>query len=374
MNVCTKQKQINWIDEEKYSICANPSTSLVTIKPHAENSVEELVEWIKINKSTLRSKLNSVGGLYFHGFDVKTPEDFESIALTIEPELCQSHDFDDGARMWLTPFIYEASPATFGKDLVPLSFHNEDAFLSKVPHTLMLCALNPSPNGGETIIADCRKVFASLTSDLQNKYMQKTILSTFTTPDSVFLVNTRILKHHDEIQKLANNYGAISVERIGEHHTRFSFSIPPVIKHTHRPEPLWFGRAHQASVLTRLVDIWHAYRYPNRRVARPVSLFVAAKTIYFWLSLKLKSIRGKLTKSNMYSNDCRFDDSTAIPLKDQFTICHAYWKNASVIPLKAGDVIILDNLLMTHGRLPYKGKRELLSCMGRQKFVERYEA
>lgn len=371
MTTSTEQ-QIELKNSDFYDIRKNESEPFLRIEAKQDKSIEKLNDWIANNSGYLRDRLKTDGGLYFTGFDVTEPVHFDTVAKAIDPGLCESHDFDDGARMWRTKHVYDASLSSIVKDKLPLSFHNEDAFVPYVPSTIMLCALRPAQYGGETILADGRKVFNDFPEDLKAKFKGRKIKSTFTTPDSTFLVNTRILKHEDEIQKLGQKYGASSIKRVGDFHTHFVFDVPAVVRHEKTDMPVWFSRAHMANCLSQVIDIWNAYRYRKNLKSYLESFYVMGKIVFQYLS-SLPATQFKKNKNkDLFRDGCAFDDDSRITIRDQFKICRAYWKNAAILPLNAGDIIILDNLLVTHGRLPYKGSRHLLSCIGSQKMVEGY--
>ncbi len=346
-----------------------PNKPFLEIRPNNDKSVISLQKWVKENYDILRKEMSIIGGLLFKGFDIKTPEDFDLIARTIEPKLCTAHDFDDGTRLWYTDHIYEASLGSIAKEQIPLSFHNEDAFVPYVPSTIMLCSLQASKYGGETIMADCRKVFASFPQELQQKFLDKDIKNSFTMHDSTFLVNTRLPKNEKAIIKLATKYGATKTYRIGDFSTRFTFEIPTVIKHESSDKPIWFSRAHQTTSLSRIIDIWHSYKYKKNIFSTFEGFYVMIKTIlsHYWFQIRMAKIPDE--QKNIYT----LKNGEPISVGDQFKICSAYWKNAVIEPLNAGDFIILDNRLVTHGRLPYKGHRRLLSCIGDQIMVKKYK-
>ena len=69
-----------------------------------------------------------------------------------------------------------------------------------------------------------------------------------------------------------------------------------------------------------------------------------------------------MTEEEMPRN-ARFGDYSPIPDRDLQQIREAYNQSKLVFPWRAGDVLLLDNMRMAHGRLPYTGPREVAVCM-----------
>jgi hypothetical protein len=57
-----------------------------------------------------------------------------------------------------------------------------------------------------------------------------------------------------------------------------------------------------------------------------------------------------------------FGNGDPIPDKYVKHIQGIIWKNMSIIPWKAGDMMTIDNFRTSHGRLPYFGAREVNVC------------
>ncbi len=351
-----------------YRIEKNSDKPFIVIFPKQDDTVKTLQKWLYKNLSFIRNHITTTGGILLKGFAIESAEDFDLIAKIVEPKLCRTHDFDDSARMWFTENIYEAFPSSIKGDPFPVDYHNEDGFMPYVPSIIMLCSMKPADFGGESIFSDCRKVFACLPKNLQRKLMTKNIKNSFTFPDSVFLVNTRIPKNTKEIVKLAKKYGASDVHRVGDFSTRFTFEIPAVIKCDTSEEPVLFSRAHQADFLSNIVDIWYSYRYRNNILSTLKSYYLIAKLTIKYIKHCLRLLLISDKNRVVYS----YDDGKKISIYDQIRIRNAHWKNSNIVHLEKGDIIILDNRLVTHGRLPYKGKRELLSCIGAQQMVQKY--
>jgi hypothetical protein len=67
---------------------------------------------------------------------------------------------------------------------------------------------------------------------------------------------------------------------------------------------------------------------------------------------------------NMMPRDCRFGDGSTIPDDVVQHILDRYKSLEVEVACTVGDVLIVDNLAMAHGRNPYEGRRELLVAMG----------
>ena len=135
---------------------------LLEITPVQDSSPEYLREWVEENYQLIEDKITLHGGILFKGFDIKTATDFEDIVLSIDANLADKHIFDGGVGTKRTKFVFDVASPAIKKMLTPLSLHNEDSFVAEVPTKIMFCSLNSAPWGGESLIADCRKVYQSL--------------------------------------------------------------------------------------------------------------------------------------------------------------------------------------------------------------------
>lgn len=332
----------------------------VIIEADKKDDINTLHKYIIDNKDFIEKQKDSIGAVLFRGFNLRTAEDFEKIAMLLDDDLCTSHPFDGGARMWLTKHVYEAAVTTWEKEYWPVPFHTEDSYIPLVPSTLMFCCLKPADYGGATLLTDSRKVFASLSDKLKEKYSQKPIKITFTHPDSLFLVNSVIPKNKKVIHTFAKKYEAVECRRIGEDKTEFTFEIPAVIKAGNKNTFSYIGRVHFADFLTYVIDIFYAYKH-YKKIHEKIRMFFM---IVKYIMQNGKCLLHSIFKKQNSMQYCSFADGTKIPFMDQIRITLTLWKHSKIIQLKSGDLLLLNNFLVMHGRLPYIGERCLLSSMG----------
>jgi hypothetical protein len=60
---------------------------------------------------------------------------------------------------------------------------------------------------------------------------------------------------------------------------------------------------------------------------------------------------------------CRFGDGGPIPRAYIHAIREAIWAETVTFPWQRGDMLLVDNLRLGHGRLPYRGKRCILAAL-----------
>ena len=54
------------------------------------SSKQDLLQWLKNNKTELDKKFLQHGAILFRGFEINTPKDFEELAVAVDPKLEQS--------------------------------------------------------------------------------------------------------------------------------------------------------------------------------------------------------------------------------------------------------------------------------------------
>jgi alpha-ketoglutarate-dependent taurine dioxygenase len=114
-----------------------------------------LVDWTRRNLSFIEKSLLDHGGILFRNFQLETVADFERLIRTISGELLD-YSYRSTPRTQVSGKIFTSTeyPAY---QTIPL--HNEMSYTSSWPLKIWFFSMKTAGEGGETPIADSRRVF-----------------------------------------------------------------------------------------------------------------------------------------------------------------------------------------------------------------------
>ncbi|MCX4481722.1 TauD/TfdA family dioxygenase [Streptomyces cellulosae] len=286
--------------------------------------------WLQRNSDRVDRALATTGAVLLRGFQVRTAEEFHEAAVVALGPLMP---YLEGAspRSPLGGGVYTSTEYA-ADQVIPL--HNELSYSSRWPGRLAFYCKTPATTGGETPIADSRRVYERIT-----------ITSTQLPPTQV-----RYLRHMHDGKGPGVGWPTVfdttDPARVEEHCRRSRIDItwlsdgalrtsqirPAAIVHPQSGDRVWFNQAHQ----------WH----PSNGGPEVEAL---------WREL--------------YGNELPMHATTAdgqeLPPALLSRIRAAYEAETTTFAWHAGDVLLLDNMLTAHGRTAYTGPREVLVAMGR---------
>lgn len=360
-------------------ITESPDHFLLQIEPLEDNSLAHLKKWLQESQKFIKEKKELYGGLYFKGFNINSAQDFETIAQEIDPNLCDKHPFNCSARTWHTKYTCEVANPDIQESLVPKGMHNEDSYVGHIPKTIMFYSFEPAIQGGETLVADCRKIYRELPDNLKKKLSGKIMINKLIMHDNVLLVNSRIPKDFEVIKELGKSHNSQETLRLSENLAQFSFEIPAVIKCDFSNDPIWFNLLHIAHYFSYnvYIDTWFAYKRRNGLLNKAKAILIIGLTFLSDLKYLVKNIMNRDPENPAFLSEIGnyyVSDGTKISFLDRVKINLAIWKSTALIPLEKGDMVALDNRLTSHGRMPFKGRRVVLASIGSLTSVENFTA
>ncbi|HYK20229.1 MAG TPA: TauD/TfdA family dioxygenase [Pyrinomonadaceae bacterium] len=301
------------------------SDGLIQFQPAVEGL--SLCRWVKTNEHSLLDKLQTTGAVLFRDFDLLSISDFEQLLTTLCGELVD-YSYRSTPRNQVSGKIYTSTHYPAHQTIV---LHNEMSYSRQWPMIIGFFCVQPASEGGETPIADSRRVFAQIDPAIREEFIGKQVMYVRNYTDAldlswreVFQTNSRT-----EVEEYCLRAG-MKVQWNGDK-LRTSQVCQAVTEHPVTGEMVWFNQAH-----------------------------------LFHISSLGQDVRSSL-QSAAEGNEPRnafFGDGSEI---DEAALDHirAVYDNEKVtFPWQRGDILILDNILKAHGRNPYRGPRQIVVGMG----------
>lgn len=329
---------------------------LYTIIPTGDNDINSLAARIALEKATFKKELIEHGALLFRGYQVLTPEDFEAVALALEPGL-QNNYAGTSPRNSRTKFVHSASelPGHY-----PITQHCEMSFLPSAPRFLFFhCFVEPS-DGGETPVCDFRKVYAQLDPDIRAEFEAKGIrlIRNYSGPNSKASKDRFQLKRWDELfkttdrEKIAEECrkNELTATWLDDDRLRLVNERPAMQRHPDTGEMVWFNHLQVFHREAAAIEYEHIF---NRRKD-----FFSFR--YMVMINIITLFKRMFKKSEDEAMHMVFADGSEIPKHYVEHVEQVIWNNLKANKWKRGDVLMIDNFSTSHGRLPYRGPRDIL--------------
>ncbi|HEU0052831.1 MAG TPA: TauD/TfdA family dioxygenase, partial [Longimicrobium sp.] len=242
----------------------------------------------------------------------------------------------------LLPYTYRSSPRTQVKGNVYTSteypadqtipFHTEMSYTSTWPMRIGFLSLIVAATGGETPIADSRRVYERIPAEVRDRFERLGVMYVRNyTPwmdlpwQNVFQAETR-----EEVDAFCRETG-IEAEWIDDDHLRTRQVCQGVAVHPATGEKVWMNQAHLFHVTGQDPEV---------------------------VEVLVEEFGEENLPRNTYYGDGSPIDSSAFE-----AIREAYDAEALVFPWETGDVLLLDNMLMAHARSPFTGSRRVVVGM-----------
>jgi len=332
-----------------------PDPLPLVVHARGERSVEGLVAWIRAHHGALRSELARSGALLLRGFEVGDAPAFERVARAIDPDLGNEY-LGTSPRNALTSHVFTASELP---PFYPIPQHCEMSFTAHPPKQLFFCCLvEPAAGSGETPLADFRGVLRDLDPALVKRFEERGL---------------RIVRNYSGPQ----GGGRFDLWRLKRWDEMFGTTDRSVVEAKCRAEgfePTWTASGGLRLVSTQPIvrrhpvtgePVWHNHVttfHTSQAVGEYRRIFGLRPTLRHLALWQLARVLGALQARKPVDEramECTWADSSEIPDADVEAVREAVWKHLVVVPWRRGDVVAIDNYAVSHGRLPYRGPRNV---------------
>ena len=301
---------------------------VVRLQPAVEGV--SLSQWVETNKQSVLEKLQTTGAILFRGFDLLSIESFEQVLTNLSGELVD-YSYRSTPRNVVSGKIYTSTHYPAHQTI---ALHNEMSYSRQWPMIIGFFCVQPAGEGGETPLADSRRVFAQIDPEISEEFIRKQVMYVRNYDDGALDLSWREVFQTDsraEVERYCTKAG-MQVQWNGDKQLRTSQVCQAVVQHPLTGEMVWFNQAH----LFHVSSLEHDVR--------------------------------KLLQSTAGGNEPRnafFGDGSEIDEAMLDHIRSVYENEKVTFPWQRGDVLILDNILKAHGRKPYRGPRQIVVGMGR---------
>jgi alpha-ketoglutarate-dependent taurine dioxygenase len=302
------------------------STLPLVVKPNFQNL--DLAEWAKSQLELIQTQLLKHGAILFRDFNINSADKFRRFAQSISPTLLKYKERST-PRTEVGGEIYTATEYS-ADQRIPL--HNENAYSFEWPLKLWFLCLQPATEGGQTPIADSRKVTRLLDPKIKERFVRKKVMYVRNYGEGIDLSWQTTFQTTDK--SAVEDYcrkAFIEFEWREKNQLRTRQVRPATAIHPVTGETIWFNQAHLFHVSS--------------------------------LEPSLREALLALVKEENLSRNTYYGDGTPIETSILDEIRGVYEDVAVTFSWHEGDVLMLDNMLTAHGRTSFIGPRKVLVAM-----------
>lgn len=288
-----------------------------------------LAAWLEQHRDGLTGWLHRHGAVLFRGFGAANQADFGRVLAGLGLKM-MNYIEKATPRTELGGHIYTATefPAEY-----PIAPHNELSYVNIWPGRICFFCVRPAPLGGATPLVDVRRVLARIDPAILDRFRRQgwSLVRTFSPGIGPTWQHSYAVETRDALEAYLTQ-SAIAWEWLEDGRLRTRQMRPAIRRHPVTGEEVWFNH----------VAFWHVSSLPGEIRAQLVADFGAAFLPY----------------ATYYGDGTPIPDNVAEALRD------AYDAETTSFAWRAGDLVVVDNMLVAHGRSTYSGPRQVLVAMG----------
>ncbi len=286
------------------------------------------IAWAESQREFIARELDHHGALLLRGFDVRSVERFEQFIRATSTGALPYHE-RTSPRTQVSGNIYTSTdyPATES-----IFLHNEQSYNLQFPLKIYFFCLTPATQGGETPIADTRKIFNAIRPDIRDRFAKQGYVyaRNFGNGFGLSWQQTFQTSNKAEVEEYCSQH-QITCTWLDDDRLRTTQLRPAIARHPRTGKPAWFNHATFFHVST----------------LNPVMR-------EFLLS--------EFAEDDL-PNNTYYGDGSCIEPDVVDHLRQAYLREKVVFPWQQFDVLMVDNMLASHAREPFSGNRRVVTGM-----------
>lgn len=288
--------------------------------------IPDVCAWAGESREVLQIELDTHGAILFRGFGVASPADLDRF-ITATSGTPLPYTERTTPRTRVEGNIYTSTDYPARQEIF---LHNENSYRDRFALKVYFCCVQPPATGGETPIADCRRVYERLRPETRAQFA-------------------------DGYLYVRNFGGGPGMSWQEAFQTEDPAQVEEYCR-AHRIEYEWrSGNRLRTRQLRRAIA-----RHPRTGV-----MIWFNHLTFFHLST-LPAAFQEILRTEYPSdlpNQTYHADGREIAPEVVDEIRAAYRAETVMFPWRTGDVLLLDNMLVAHARMPFTGPRKIIVGM-----------
>ena len=293
-----------------------------------------LPSWLAAHRDQCAAHLRVHGALLFRGFQAPTIEEFEALLGDFSGELLH-YTYGSTPRALVSGRVYTS---TEYPSALRIPLHNEMCYARQWPMKLALLCITPAASGGETPIADSRRIYAHMPPAIRARFAALGVMyvRNYGAGLDVSWQDSFRTDSRAAVADFCRSAG-IEYQWSGDDGLRTRQVCQGVAQHPETGEQVWFNQAH----------LFHVSN----------------------LDAQTRALLTDNVSIEHLPRNALYGDGSPINDADLDTVRQVLDQHAVRFPWQRGDVLLLDNMLAAHGREAFSGTRRVVVGMN-QSFAQ----
>nr|WP_242062951.1 TauD/TfdA family dioxygenase [Nostoc sp. FACHB-145] len=287
-----------------------------------------LLTWAVNNQELINRNLLQYGGILFRNFQVTDIAEFENFIQAVSGDLIEYRD-RSSPRSAIQGKIYTSTDYPADQSIF---LHSENSYAASWPLKIFFHCVKPAEQGGETPIADTRRLLQKINPKIRDRFIEKGVMYVRNFGDGFGLPWQTVFQTENpaEVEEFCRSNN-IEFEWKQGNRLRTRTCRQAVVTHPKTGETVWFNHAAFFHVTT--------------------------------LDTKIRTaLLAEFSEEDLPHNTY-YGDGSPIEIEVLDALRTVYQQETVIFPWQAGDILMLDNMLTAHGRQPFLGQRKVVVGM-----------